>query len=161
MPGSPSLAAPVRLIVARITVAAAPDHYDDPYNLPMTGVVCALCTRRGQVVRRRRATGPDGPKSGEHMPDASAAHQPAHQPAQQATQQAAQDSDLRAELRLRLADEALSAAAGRLEALLREAARELRPFPPFPGAFFTIGIEVEPDGVLDSQHRLRRRHRTG
>ncbi len=79
------------------------------------------------------------------MPDASAAHQPT----QQASQQAAQDSALRAELRVRLADEALSAAAARLEALLREAAHELRPFPPFPGAFFTIGIEVEPDGVLD------------
>ena len=25
----------------------------------------------------------------------------------------------------------------------------MRPFPPFPGAFFTVGIEVEPDGVRD------------
>lgn len=56
---------------------------------------------------------------------------------------------LRAELRLRLADEAVAAAAERVEALLREAALELRPFPPFPGAFFTIGVEVEPDGVQD------------
>ncbi len=56
---------------------------------------------------------------------------------------------LRTELRLRLADEAVAAAAERVEALLREAALELRPFPPFPGAFFTIGVEVEPDGVQD------------
>lgn len=56
---------------------------------------------------------------------------------------------VRAELRLRMADEALAAAADRVEALLREAALELRPFPPFPGAFFTIGVEVEPDGVQD------------
>lgn len=58
---------------------------------------------------------------------------------------------VRAELRLRLADEALAAAAERVEALLREAALELRPFPPFPGAFFTIGVEVEPEGVRDRE----------
>ncbi len=66
----------------------------------------------------------------------------------QQTAQAAQTA-LRAELRLRLADEAVAAAADRVQALLREAALELRPFPPFPGAFFTIGVEVEPDGVQD------------
>lgn len=66
----------------------------------------------------------------------------------QQTAQAAQTA-LRAELRLRLADEAVAAAADRVAALLREAALELRPFPPFPGAFFTIGVEVEPDGVQD------------
>ncbi len=48
-----------------------------------------------------------------------------------------------------MADEALSAAADQVEALLHEAALELRPFPPFPGAFFTMGVEVEPDGVRD------------
>lgn len=48
-----------------------------------------------------------------------------------------------------MAGEALSAAAEQVEALLREAALELRPFPPFPGAFFTMGVEVEPDGVRD------------
>lgn len=69
-------------------------------------------------------------------------------PPDQQTAQAAQTA-LRAELRLRLADEAVAAAADRVEALLREAALELRPFPPFPGAFFTIGVEVEPDGVQD------------
>ena len=56
---------------------------------------------------------------------------------------------VRAQMRQRLADEALSAAAEQVEALLREAALELRPFPPFPGAFFTMGVEVEPDGVRD------------
>lgn len=56
---------------------------------------------------------------------------------------------LRAKLRLRLAEETINEAADRIEALLREAALELRPFPPFPGSFFTIGVEVEPDGVLD------------
>lgn len=72
-------------------------------------------------------------------------------PPDQQTAQAAQAAQaaLRAELRLRLADEAVAAAADRVQALLREAALELRPFPPFPGAFFTIGVEVEPDGVQD------------
>ena len=64
---------------------------------------------------------------------------------------ARQQAAVRAELRLRLADEALAAAAERVEALLREAALELRPFPPFPGAFFTIGVEVEPEGVRDRE----------
>ena len=50
-----------------------------------------------------------------------------------------------------MADEALSAAADQVEALLREAALELRPFPPFPGAFFTMGVEIEPDGVLNKE----------
>ncbi len=62
---------------------------------------------------------------------------------------AATQRAVRTELRRRMADEALNAAAERVEALLREAALELRPFPPFPGAFFTIGVEVEPDGVRD------------
>lgn len=42
-----------------------------------------------------------------------------------------------------LADLALERAAARLRELLRDAAMELRPFPPFPGAFFTNAIEVE------------------
>ncbi|MDE2892584.1 MAG: hypothetical protein OXN86_08800 [Chloroflexota bacterium] len=62
---------------------------------------------------------------------------------------AATQRAVRTELRRRMADEALNAAADRVEALLREAALELRPFPPFPGAFFTMGVEVEPDGVRD------------
>ncbi len=56
---------------------------------------------------------------------------------------------IRADLRLRMADEILNDAAERVLALLREAALELRPFPPFPGAFFTMGVEVEPDGLED------------
>ncbi len=51
--------------------------------------------------------------------------------------------------RLRYADDVLARAADQLEALLKEAALQLRPFPPFPGAFFTFGVEVEPDGVQD------------
>ena len=62
---------------------------------------------------------------------------------------AATQRAVRTELRRRMADEALNAAAERVEALLCEAALELRPFPPFPGAFFTMGVEVEPDGVRD------------
>ncbi len=64
-------------------------------------------------------------------------------------QAAATQRAVRARLRQRLADEAVAAAAEQVEALLREAALELRPFPPFPGAFFTMGVEVEPDGVRD------------
>ncbi len=64
-------------------------------------------------------------------------------------QAAATQRSVRNQLRRRLADEAMSAAADQVEALLREAALELRPFPPFPGAFFTMGVEVEPDGVQD------------
>ena len=55
----------------------------------------------------------------------------------------------RSELRLRMADEIAAEAADRVQSLLREASAELRPFPPFPGAFFTVGVEVEPDGVRD------------
>jgi hypothetical protein len=45
------------------------------------------------------------------------------------------------------ADELLERAAGRLRALLKEAAALLDPFPPFPGAFFSYGIEIEAPGV--------------
>ena len=72
--------------------------------------------------------------------DAAAAQQTERQTSQRA---------VRNQLRRRMADEALSAAADQVEALLHEAALELRPFPPFPGAFFTMGVEVEPDGVRD------------
>ncbi len=51
--------------------------------------------------------------------------------------------------RLRYADQALTTAADQLLVLLKEAALELRPFPPFPGAFFSYGVEVEPQGALD------------
>ena len=45
------------------------------------------------------------------------------------------------------ADEALERLAGRLRRLLHEAAARLNPFPPFPGAFFTHGIEIEVPGL--------------
>ncbi len=41
------------------------------------------------------------------------------------------------------ADLLLERAALQLRGLLHEAATQLRPFPPFPGAFFTNAIEVE------------------
>lgn len=41
------------------------------------------------------------------------------------------------------ADMILDRAAMQLRELLREATAQLRPFPPFPGAFFTNAIEVE------------------
>jgi len=47
----------------------------------------------------------------------------------------------------READEALDRLAGRLRRLLHEAAARLDPFPPFPGAFFTLGIEIETPGL--------------
>ncbi len=42
------------------------------------------------------------------------------------------------------ADAAIEQAAERLRDLLVEAAMQLRPFPSFPGAFFTCAIECEP-----------------
>jgi hypothetical protein len=45
------------------------------------------------------------------------------------------------------ADLIIERAAQQLRALLQEAARELRPFPPFPGAFFTNAVEVSLEGV--------------
>ncbi len=50
------------------------------------------------------------------------------------------------------ADAALDRLAQRLRRLLQEAASRLDPFPPFPGAFFTHGIEIEAPGV-DSPER--------
>ena len=50
------------------------------------------------------------------------------------------------------ADAALDRLAQRLRRLLQEAAGKLDPFPPFPGAFFTHGIEIEAPGV-DSPER--------
>jgi hypothetical protein len=46
-------------------------------------------------------------------------------------------------LRKQQADLALERAALQMSELLHEAAARLRPFPPFPGAFFTNAIEVE------------------
>lgn len=45
------------------------------------------------------------------------------------------------------ADNAVDRAAQQLRALLQETAKELRPFPPYPGAFFTNAVEVQLSGV--------------
>src|SRR5207249_10010705 len=45
------------------------------------------------------------------------------------------------------ADSIIERAAQQFRVLLQEAARELRPFPPFPGAFFTNAVEVNLEGV--------------
>ena len=45
------------------------------------------------------------------------------------------------------ADLLLERAALQLRQLLQEAAAQLRPFPPFPGAFFTNAIEVESEAA--------------
>ena len=45
------------------------------------------------------------------------------------------------------ADTALERTAGTLRRLLAEAAAGLDPFPPFPGAFFSYGIEIEAPGA--------------
>lgn len=45
------------------------------------------------------------------------------------------------------ADAVVEEAAAQLRRLLHEAVRQLDPFPPFPGAFFTYAIEAEPDAA--------------
>jgi hypothetical protein len=45
------------------------------------------------------------------------------------------------------ADAALERAADRLRAALKESVQQLDPFPPFPGAFFSYGIEVDAPGA--------------
>jgi hypothetical protein len=45
------------------------------------------------------------------------------------------------------ADMVLDRAAEQLRILLEEAAKSLRPFPPFPGAFFTNAVEVNLEGA--------------
>jgi hypothetical protein len=45
------------------------------------------------------------------------------------------------------ADAALERAAARLKSVLKEASARLDPFPPFPGAFFSYGIEIEAPGI--------------
>jgi hypothetical protein len=44
------------------------------------------------------------------------------------------------------ADAELERTAGRLRRVLQEATARLDPFPPFPGAFFSYGIEIEAPG---------------
>ncbi len=50
------------------------------------------------------------------------------------------------------ADAVLERAADRLRTILQEAVSKLDPFPPFPGAFFSYGIEIEAPG-FDSSER--------
>lgn len=50
------------------------------------------------------------------------------------------------------ADMVLERSAIQLRQLLEEAAKQLRPFPPFPGAFFTNAIEVDAS-VADDPER--------
>jgi hypothetical protein len=45
------------------------------------------------------------------------------------------------------ADAVVERAADRLRVVLRDAVERLDPFPPFPGAFFSFGIEIEAPGV--------------
>jgi len=45
------------------------------------------------------------------------------------------------------ADAVLERAAERLQAVLKEAVGHLDPFPPFPGAFFSYGIEIDAPGI--------------
>ena len=52
----------------------------------------------------------------------------------------------------READAAIDQLAERLRELLVEATAQLDPFPPFPGAFFSYGIEIEAPGI-DSPER--------
>ena len=45
------------------------------------------------------------------------------------------------------ADLILDRAAEQLRVIVKDLAERLDPFPPFPGAFFSYGIEVEPDAA--------------
>jgi hypothetical protein len=49
------------------------------------------------------------------------------------------------------ADAALERAADRLRAALQEATSRLDPFPAFPGAFFSYGIEIDAPGVASPE----------
>lgn len=53
--------------------------------------------------------------------------------------------------RKRQADIIVETAARQLHELLQEAVSRLHPFPPFPGSFFTLGIEVEGGRAGDSE----------
>ncbi len=50
------------------------------------------------------------------------------------------------------ADVVIETAARQMRELLKEAVGKLDPFPPFPGSFFTLGIEVE-GGVAEGPER--------
>ena len=59
--------------------------------------------------------------------------------------------DPAADLRINKADSLLVETANQLMELLRFSVGELSQFPPFPGALFTFGIEVDLDGFNDSE----------
>jgi hypothetical protein len=50
------------------------------------------------------------------------------------------------------ADSIVERAAAELRELLPRAARSVKPFPPFPGAMFAYGIEVDPQGELPGDY---------
>ncbi len=50
------------------------------------------------------------------------------------------------------ADIAIEMAAAKLRDLLHEAVAQLDPFPPFPGSFFTLAIEVEGGAAVGPEH---------
>jgi hypothetical protein len=56
-------------------------------------------------------------------------------------------SEAEALARKAAADRVIERAADQLRELLKDAAAALRPFPPFPGAFFTNAVEVDLEGA--------------
>ena len=50
------------------------------------------------------------------------------------------------------ADVVIETAARQMRDLLQEAVAQLDPFPPFPGSFFTYGIEIEGGNVETPEH---------
>src|SRR4051794_21053040 len=61
------------------------------------------------------------------------------------------DSEIDPLARKAQADLIIERAADQLRRVVHALADELRPFPPFPGAFFTEAIEVEPDAAGSSE----------
>ncbi len=57
------------------------------------------------------------------------------------------ESDIDPLARKAQADLIVDRAAGQLRRIVHQLAEQLEPFPPFPGAFFTNAIEVEPDAA--------------
>ncbi len=61
------------------------------------------------------------------------------------------DSEIDLLARKAQADLVIERAAGQLRRIVQGLADQLRPFPPFPGSFFTEAIEVEPDAAGSSE----------
>jgi hypothetical protein len=57
------------------------------------------------------------------------------------------DAELEPLARKAQADLIVDRAAQQLRTIVKDLVEQLDPFPPFPGAFFTYGIEVEPDAA--------------